>query len=275
MLNFKEVFHNLVIQSFAQVRDFFIAYGPGIAFAVSVIIAGWICAVLVKKIISKLLRGLGFDVLSEKIGFKRFLERGEIKRNPSSLIGQVFYWIIFINALVMASDAIDLKITSQFILKTVLYLPKAVVIIIFIALAVFISRFILNVVNKAARLAGIPFPGLSGGVARYATLGLAAMMILEYLELTAAAMTQFFIVIFIVVPAALFLAFLTGGKNIIASMLAKRYIMNEYRIGDIITFDSVSGRIEGIDFVFTRLKSGSEEIIIPNAELAGKIVRKK
>ena len=47
-----------------------------------------------------------------------------------------------------------------------------------------------------------------------------------------------------------------------------------YRAGEKIEFDSISGEIDRIELTITRLKSGKGEIIIPNAELVRKIVKK-
>lgn len=274
MAKFGEIFHNLVIQSLNQVYGFLTQYGPGIVFAISVIILGWIFALIVKKIVSKLLKALGFNVLAEKVGLKRFLDRGEIKSTPSVLVGLTFYWIMILNALIMASDAIDLKITSQFIQQIILYLPKIIAVVIFLALAAFISKFIYNIVEKTAHAANIPLYKVWGNIARYATFGLAIMIILEYLGLPASTAIQFFTVIFIVVPVMFFISFLIGGKDIITNMFMKRYIIRELKIGDIVTFDSISGEIQNIDFLTTKLKTESEEIIVPNSLLAQKIIRK-
>lgn len=274
MSKFGEIFYNLVSQSLNQVRGFIVQYGPAIVFALSIVFLGWICAVVIKKIISKLLKTLGFDILAEKTGISRFLERGEIKSKPSRLVGLIFYWIIILNALIMASDAIDLKITSQFIQQAIFYVPKIIAVVIFLALAIFISNFVYNIVEKTAHAANIPLHKLLGNAARYATIGLAVMITLEYLELATSTVMQFFVVIFIIVPLGLFLAFLVGGRDIISCILARGYLIREYKKGDTITFDSTSGQIETIDLLATKLISGNEEIIIPHSELVKKIIKK-
>ncbi len=53
-----------------------------------------------------------------------------------------------------------------------------------------------------------------------------------------------------------------------------RQLRSIYKHGEKIEFDSVSGNIEFMDLVTTTLKHEKEVIIIPNAELAKKIVKK-
>ena len=275
MDTFGEIFNNLVIQSFKQIYEFAVQYGPGVTLSLSLIIIGWIAAVLIKKIVAKLLRALGFDVLSERTGFKRFLEKGGIDKKPSVLIGSIFYWIILLNALIMAQDAIDLQITSRFLQSVILYIPHVIVIIILLAISIFISGFISRFVEKSASLAHIPFSALLASLARYAVLGLAIVMILEYLNVPSVVTYEILILLFGIIPLAVFLIFLTAGRDILANLLHGRNLMKEYKAGDMIEVESISGKIDSIGPITTKLKSNNEEVVIPNSELARKTVRKK
>lgn len=275
MDKFGEIFNNLVIQSFNQVYNFIAQYGPGVAFSLALIVFGWICAAVIRKIITKLLRALGFDVLSQKSGFSKFLEKGGVIKAPSSIIGWLFYWIILLNALVMAQDAIDLKLTAQFIQNIVLYIPNIIVIVIFLSLAIFVSNFVRKFVDKAAHLANIPFHAFLGALARYGTLGLAIIMALEYLNMPVAIMDRVILVIFGIIPVAFLLVILIAGRDVIANMLNGRFLAKELKKGDKIEFDAVSGEVDAVSAISTKVISGNEEIIIPNSRLTSSIVRKK
>ncbi|MBL7132329.1 MAG: mechanosensitive ion channel, partial [Candidatus Omnitrophica bacterium] len=86
---------------------------------------------------------------------------------------------------------------------------------------------------------------------------------------------QYAFIIFGVVPLALCLVFLVAGRDIVASILAGRFLMKEYKEGERIEFDSISGEIESVGFLTTKIKSNADEILIPNSELAKKIIKKK
>lgn len=275
MDTFGEIFNKLIIQSLNQVYQFVQQYGPSVAFSFAIIVIGWVCAVLVKKVVSKLLKAFGFDVLSEKIGFKHFLEKGEIQRNASSLTGLVLYWIILLNALIMAQEAMHLKVTSQFLQKIVLYIPNIIVTILFIATAVVIGKFAYKFVNTTARLAGIPLHGFLGSLSRYAVFGIAAIMILEYLNISRIIVSNSVMIIFGIIPVLFFLVFLIGGRDIISNILNGRFLAKELKNGDMIEVDTLAGKIISIDLISTRLKSDKGETLIPNSELAKKIIRKK
>ncbi|MBU1852820.1 MAG: mechanosensitive ion channel [Candidatus Omnitrophica bacterium] len=275
MAKFIEIFDNLVFQSINQVYEFIVKHGPGIVFAFAVIVLGWISAVIVKKIAVKLLRALGFDVLSEKIGFKKFLEKGGVEKRPSVLTGSVFYWIILLNALIMAQDAVDLNITSQFLQQVILYIPNIIVIIILIALSIFVSGFISRFIDKTARFANIPFHAFLGTISRYAVIGFAIIIALEYLNVPAKIISDSLFIIFGIIPVVVFLVFMIAGRDIVSNVLNGRFLMKEFEVGDRIEFDLISGRVEEIGLTSTKLKKDDREIVIPNSELAKKIVTKK
>jgi len=275
MDNFVEIFNDLVIQSFNQTYGFIAKHGPGIAFSLALIIFGWICAVLARKIITKLLRALGFDVLSQKLGFTKFLEKGGVAKAPSSIVGLLFYWIILLNAFIMAQDAVDLKVTTKFIQSVILYLPSVSVVIILLALGVFISKFAYKFVDKTTQLASIPFHSFLGTLARYGVIGLAVVMALEYLKVPAAVMTKSILIVFGVIPIVFFVFILVSGRNIIESMLVARFILKELKKGDKIEYDSITGQVNSVSAIFTKLKNGNEEIIIPNLDLIKKVIKKK
>ncbi len=275
MATFAEIFQNLVVRRLNQVYLFTLAWAPRITLAIVILLVGWLCALLLKKIVSKLLKALGFDVISEKTGLKSFLKRGGVDRAPSSAIGLGFYWLIIFSSLMMAFNTLELEVASQMVRQAVFYLPKVVVGLLLLALGIFLSQFIGKFVEKTAHLANIPMFGLLGKTAHYVIIGLAIMVALNYLGVPISIVIQYAFIIFGVVPLVLSLIFLVGGRDIVAGILAGRFLLKEYKKGDWIAFDSVSGRIEAIDFLTTKIKDNEKEIIIPNAELAKKIVTKK
>ncbi len=275
MFKFTAIFQDLVVKTLKDIHQFVIQFAPKTAFSIIILLIGWICALLLKKIVSKIFKAIGFDVLSEKTGLTHFLERGGIRKKPSSIVGLVFYWLMLFSALVMVFNTMELEAASQLISQTLFYIPKIIAALILLALGMFLSRFIGKFVETTSRLANIPFYIALGKAARYAIIGLALITALEYLNVSSAIIAESFVIVFIVVPLALSLIFLIGGRDIISSILAGRFLMKEYKNGDTIEFDSISGQIQSIDFITTKITSKEGEIIVPNSDLVKKVVKKK
>ncbi|UCD15076.1 MAG: mechanosensitive ion channel [Candidatus Omnitrophota bacterium] len=274
MVEFAGIFQELVVRRIEQLYQFTVNTGPKIFLAVFILLIGWVCALLLKKIIAKLLKAFGFDVLAQKLALKNFLEKGGVSKRPSLIVGSGFYWLIMFSALVMAFNTLELPAASQLIRAAVLYIPKIIVAFIFVALGMFLSQFMAQFVGASARLAKIPFHRFLEKLTKYVIVGLAVMFALEYLGVTTTVVMEYMVIIFGVIVLAVSLIFLIGAREIVSCMLAGRFLLKIYTKADIIEFDSVSGQIESIDLITTKIKSEKGQVIIPNSELVKKVVKR-
>ncbi|MDP8267017.1 MAG: mechanosensitive ion channel [Candidatus Aceula meridiana] len=275
MVRFQEIFNNLVVKTLEQSYQFFSEFIPRLVFAIAIFSIGWICAVIIRKIIAKILKASGFDVVSEKTGLKAFLQKGGYTRNPSSIIGLGFYWLVIFSTLIMVFNALNLEVASQFLEKVSLYMPNIIVALVLLSLGIYISRFLGQFVTATSKLANIPFYEALGKVAGYSVIGLSAMIALEQLDVATTIIAQSFIIIFGVVPLIISIFFIVGGRDIITSIIAGRLIKKDYEKGDLIEIEALKGKIESIDLASTKIIDGNQEIIFPNSEFVKKVVKKQ
>lgn len=275
MSRFVDIFQGLVIKTLQQAYQMVLNIGPKIVLALIILGIGWVCALLIKKIVSKILKALGLDIVSEKTGLRHFLERGGTKKGLSSIVGLAFYWVIILSTLIMAFDTLQLYTASTFVKRLILYIPSVVVFAIFLILGIFLGRFFGNCVEKTARLVNAPFSAIFGRIISYAITGLAIIVALEQLNVNTAVVIQTSIVIFGIIPIIFSVIFIIGGRDIASSILAQRFLTREFKIGDSIEIGEISGCIKHIDFISTKIQDGDQEIFIPNSKLAKNIVKRK
>ncbi len=246
-----------------------------IILSVAILFVGWICAVLVKKIIGKLLKSLGFNVVSEKVGIRRFLQKGGITRSPSYLIGLGFYWLIIFSAIIMAFNAVHFGLTSQLVKQIVAsYAPRIIGALIILILGVLVAQFAGRFIRTTFHLADVPFASVLGTITHYTIIGLVVIIALERLGVASSLIMPFLFILFFIVPLTICLVLIIGGREIISSLLAGRFLKKIYAKGEKIQFDSITGEIDSIDFMTTTIKDTDGEIVIPNSELAKKIIKK-
>jgi len=274
MDRFKEIFNELIVKTVQESYRFVIQFLPKLAVVVIILLTGWVCAILFKKILSRTLKALGFDVLAEKTRLKEFLEKGGVRRSFSLLVGTVFYWIIIFATLMMIFNTLELEAASRLIDQVIFYIPKTIVALILLALGVFLSKFVGKFVQTSAHLAQLSLYASIGKIARYVIIGLAVIVAAESLGVAAGIIVQYSFIIFGVIPLIVCLTFLIGGKDIVSNLLTQRFLVREYKVGDTIEVDSMSGKISSIDTITTKITDGEKEIIIPNSELAKKIVKR-
>ncbi len=275
MSEFQYIIANVVVDPLVRVYEIGKGLLPELSFSIMVLLVGWLFAALLRKLAAKILKALGLDIVSEKVGIQNFLERGGIRRPPSAMVGLAFYWLIILSALIMVFNTLGLSTAAEFIVQVIYFIPRIFAALIFLALGIFLGRFVGKLVDGTARLANLPFAEVWAGISSYAVVGLSIMLIFEYLNFPDIVSIEIFVVVFAVIPLALFLLLLAGGRDIILSILAGRVLARELKAGDRVEFDSFSGEIESIDLVMTKIKRGNETLMIANSELARKVIKKR
>jgi len=269
------IFDELVVKTLQNLYESAFRYGSKAVFVLLIIGIGWICAVILKKVCAKMLRALGFDVVSERAGISSLLQKGGIGKQPSALIGSAFYWLILLSALMMAFNALEMETASQLLRQTVLYLPKIIAALVLLSLGGFLGHFVAELVESASKVSHAPFPEALAKIARWAVIAAAAMMALETLDIAKDIVTNTFVIVFGVAPVAAIALLLFAGCETLANALAGKTIAMDFKPGDEIEMEDVSGEIVSIDAVTTKVKEGDEIIVLPNSMLAENKVKKK
>jgi len=275
MKKFTEVFNQLIDQSFGQISGFFTQHGPALVFAFVIILLGWVLAIIIRKLCARLLRALGFDVLLEKTGIDKIIKRGGIDTKPSTIFSWFIYWVILVNAIFMAQDALDLKVTTQFLSNILNFIPNLIIVAILLSLGTYVGNIIAKVAEKTALMANIPFSKFIGIMTRYAVIGTAVIMSLDVINDATSIVIDSVRIIFIYIPAIILVAFLLGGRDVITNMLDGRFLKEMLKKGDNIEVGDVKGEIISIGAAATLLKTDYGEAIIPNAEISKNIIKKK
>lgn len=134
-----------------QIRQFFI----NILLVLVILIIGWLAAKIIKVLVTKLLKSVKVDDLSEKIELDDLLSKGGIPYTFSELLGIVFYWLGLLITFVVAVNAIGLTIANDLLNRVVLYIPNIVSAIFILILGMFVAIMLRNIVQTAATNAGL------------------------------------------------------------------------------------------------------------------------
>src|SRR5690348_10247747 len=96
-----------------------IAFLPQLAFAVVVIIAGWLLAKAARFALVKALRAVNFNVLTERAGLDSFLGQGGIRSDTVDIFGVLVYWLVVLAALVVAFNAMGMNYVTDLLRQVV------------------------------------------------------------------------------------------------------------------------------------------------------------
>ncbi len=110
--------------------------------AILILLVGWAIAKLLKLLVPIVLAWLKFDVLSEKIGIKEFLRKGNVRYSASKLIGVFLYWIVMLFALAKAASVLDKRAAETISSWLYAAIPSILATIITATIGIFIANFL-------------------------------------------------------------------------------------------------------------------------------------
>src|SRR6059058_2315438 len=178
-----------------------------------ILIVGLIIAALVERAVTFLLRKVGFDRMSDRIGLTRFEQRMGVRMDTAGILGKIVYWFIVLIFLVPAADALGIPTVSTVLNGLVAYIPNVFVAILVLFLGTLAATFVADIVRGVTATARIGNPSIFAGIARWAIIGFAALVALEQLQIASALINELFGAIVGAVALAFGLAFGLGGRE--------------------------------------------------------------
>src|SRR3989338_10717973 len=104
----------------SQISQFLV----NVLLVVIILLIGWIIAKTIKTLVTKLLRAIKLDQLSDQINLDSVLAKGGISYSLSELIGVICYWLALLITFVVAFNAVGLTVAAGLLDKIVLYIPN-------------------------------------------------------------------------------------------------------------------------------------------------------
>jgi hypothetical protein len=161
-----------------------------------------------------ILKAIMLDKGLQAIGFNQFLTKGEIKKTPSELLGDLVYWVtlfVLITAIVIVFGPSN----SKELLNNLINYSVAVFAAVFImALSIFLSGVISGLVIVIANNVGLSNAKTLAKIAQYAINTFGFLKALEVFGISSAIIVASFSVIVGAVGLAFAIAFGLGCKDI-------------------------------------------------------------
>ena len=148
-----------------------------------ILIIGWVISKLIRTIVTKGLRAVKLDELSDRIGLEAVLEKGGISFSLSELIGVICYWLALLVTFMVAINSIGLTIAADLLNKVVLYIPNVIAAIFILILGMFAATILRNIVLTAANNAGLGQGKILGKVVEIIIILFAIFVALEQLNI--------------------------------------------------------------------------------------------
>jgi hypothetical protein len=157
-----------------------IGYLPNLLGGLFLLLLGWLIAWIVKRIVIQLLVVLRVDRLFVRFRWKSSLTKADIRYALYSLIGNIFFFIVFLVFLNAALDAMKLAVLSRLIEQGVLFIPRLIVSLVIFGIGWLIAARSSKAVLHALLKENVPSASLLARFMKFLTvLFFAAMALIE------------------------------------------------------------------------------------------------
>ncbi len=212
------MFDGLLV-SFLQVWDKVLPYLLNLLVAAIILVFGVIIAKIIQFLVTGFFKALSLDQLLKKLKLTNLMEKAEIRRSSSELLGDFSYWLAVLLLIITVANYLGLPIDP--LLDRILnYVGVVFLAALVLGLGVFLSIFISGVVYLIASNVGIPGAKTIAKIMQYATIVFAFLVALEQLGIGPVLIVPSIGVIIGAVGLALAIAFGLGCKDLMADFIS-------------------------------------------------------
>jgi small-conductance mechanosensitive channel len=233
-----------------------------------ILVVGYFMAKFIGFVLSSLLKNVGFDKLSTKVGIIVILKKAGIKHSPSEIVGAIGFWIIMLTFLVTATESLGLERVSSTIDEVVLYLPRVIAAALIFIVGLFLSSFSRDIVRSSAEGLGVSYAKPLGNAAYGILFIVIVSLVINGLEIETELLNSVISILIAAIGIALALSLGLGTRELSSNVVAGYYARDIYSKKARISMSDFDGTIDKIGSVKTIINcEDGSKLTIPNAIL--------
>jgi len=209
----------ILVTSFREVVSRLASIAPRLLAALTLVLAGWAVAALVRRLTVRLLQAVDLDGRCARQGVTATLGRAGIRLSPSQVVGRLVFFVIFAVGLLMAIEALEVPAAVGLAPVVIRFLPNVLIAVLVMIigwlLANFLAEALLIFIVNAQRAGG---PVMAGAL-RWLVLLFAISVALTQLGIAREMVLLVFGILFGGTVLGLALAFGLGGRHLAAEAL--------------------------------------------------------
>jgi hypothetical protein len=132
-----------------------VGFLPTLVGVVVILLAGWMLAALIQKVVVRFLKLARLDTVSEKAGIANVLLKGDISQTLSEIIGALVYWLIMLIVILAAVNMLNLDEAAMLLNSVILYIPRVIAALFIVVLGIFFASVLATTVRTTAANSGV------------------------------------------------------------------------------------------------------------------------
>lgn len=201
--------------------DALLAILPRLLSTLSVVLAGWLIAAVVRAVTARLLGWLRLPRLAERTGAAEFLRKAELPA-AHQLAAAIMFWLVFGGFVLAGFDALGFRTLAVLRQEVSALVPRLIASLAILAMGLVLANVVWRVVLLGAVNAGWPFGRSVGGGVYVLLVTVAVAMALDHLGVAPTIVLVAFAIAFGSLMLALAIALGIGGGPIVRRLLEER-----------------------------------------------------
>jgi len=229
-------------QAVTEVLRRTVEYLPSVAAAAGLMLTGWLVAVILRVVSSRVLMGL-LALVGRQPWVGQALERSRLGPGFAGLASRVIYWLVITLFAAAAVERLQLPLAASLVSALAAYLPRVLVGLAIVFAALVAGQFARGGVSSAAAAAGLPQAALLGATTQIVLLFFGVVTAADVLGIQSTLLT---VVVAVAIGALLggaTLAFGLGSGPAVANIISMFYVLKTYRVGQHVRVGHIEGEI--------------------------------
>lgn len=208
--------------SFQNVSNQIVSLLPKVLLAIVILLAGWIVAVAIGEIISRIVKSLKIDSALKSAGVGGLVEKAGYVLDSGAFLGGLVKIFIIVIFFLTSLEIVGLSQVTVLLGNLVMQiLPNLLVVVVLIFAAAVIAEAAKKFVTASAKASGVPSAGFLGQATKAAIWLFAILLSLIQFQIGATTLNTIFLGVVVSLSLAFGLAFGLGGKDVAGKLLEK------------------------------------------------------
>ena len=270
------VWQNSLEASSEAIWTKFAEFTPNLFGTILLLLVGYLVSKAVSGFSKKILRTIGIDKASEKIGLHKSLENIGVKLKSSDLFGVVFFWLIMLIFIISASETLNLSKITDTIDSFIRYLPNIIGAGLIFILGLMVAQFFKNIIKGMSKQISPLYSKVLSSVVYFIIVVLVSVLAVNQLQLETELINRIVEIILISAGVVLAISFGLGTRDLSKSVISGLLLREQIKQGTRVEFDNINGAVEQIGLVNTIvLIEDGKKVHIPNMVLISSIFKSK
>ena len=194
---------------------------PALFGALIVFIIGWIVAMALGRIVTRILQAIQIDKIFDQLGVMKAVHKAGLDWAFSGFVGCIVKWFILIGFFLAAADILGLSGVAVFLTAILAYVPNIFVAALILVVAALVSDFLEKIIGASIQAADFSIPKMMGIMIRWSVWIFALLAVFDQLGIASSLINTFFMGFVAFLALAGGLAFGLGGQGVAKEWLEK------------------------------------------------------